>query len=227
MTDQPRSPFARLGRALGSLLPGARERRAQTEAYASAWDAHNATAMRANGPLWVALGDSTAQGIGASAHDRGYVGQLLGLLRTERDPAYRVVNLSRTGALTDDVLDRQLPALATIEQPVALVTCGIGSNDVLRRPKRLIVERFERLVAELPTGTVLANIPQGLGSGRTRAANALLAERAPAHGVIVADVHAHTGAPWTAKYAPDRFHPNDRGYQEWVAAFAAALEIDR
>ena len=37
--------------------------------------------MAAHGPLWVALGDSAAQGLGTGAPDRGYAGQLLSLLR--------------------------------------------------------------------------------------------------------------------------------------------------
>jgi hypothetical protein len=41
------------------------------------WDAQNERARHATGPLWIALGDSIAQGIGATAPDRGYVGQLL------------------------------------------------------------------------------------------------------------------------------------------------------
>ena len=42
-------------------------------------------ALAADGPLWVAVGDSMSQGIGASAPDRGWVGQLaehLALLRS-------------------------------------------------------------------------------------------------------------------------------------------------
>ena len=58
------------------LLPGVREVQAQVEPYARAWEEHNRAAVQADGPLWVVLGDSMAQGIGASAYDRGWPGQL-------------------------------------------------------------------------------------------------------------------------------------------------------
>jgi hypothetical protein len=45
-------------------------------------------------------------------------------------------------------------------------------------------------------------------------------------GLRIADVWAHTGPPWQGKYAADDFHPNDIGYRDWCAAFAAAIGID-
>ena len=36
-----------------------------------------------DGPLWVVLGDSTAQGLGAPTPDGGYVGQVLAGLREQ------------------------------------------------------------------------------------------------------------------------------------------------
>jgi acyl-CoA thioesterase I len=52
--------------------------------YRRYWEESNENARRADGPLWVAVDDSTAQGIGASAPDRGYVGQLLVRLRDKQ-----------------------------------------------------------------------------------------------------------------------------------------------
>jgi hypothetical protein len=77
-------------RLAGSLLPGSRLRRQQVAAYASAWDAHHGDG---SGPVWAVLGDSTAQGVGASAYDRGYVGLLAAHL-----PEHQVRNLSVSGA---------------------------------------------------------------------------------------------------------------------------------
>jgi lysophospholipase L1-like esterase len=37
------------------------------------------------------------------------------------------------------------------------------------------------------------------------------------------DVREHTAPPYRGLYA-DGFHPNDRGYAQWVAALSAALE---
>src|SRR4051794_31508287 len=86
--------FRRLWRGLGSYLPGARERRAQTTTYLAEWSDDNAAAQRATGPLWVVLGDSTAQGIGTSRRDHSYVSVVARALRERRDSSWRVVNLS-------------------------------------------------------------------------------------------------------------------------------------
>ena len=56
--------------------PGGRGGREQTQPYAAAWRHANEAALAADGPLWVAIGDSMTQGIGASAPERGWVGQL-------------------------------------------------------------------------------------------------------------------------------------------------------
>jgi len=63
------------------------------------------------GLLYVALGDSSAQGIGASRPERGYVGLVAQHVRESTGQPVLVINLSRSGARIDDVLDRQLPAL--------------------------------------------------------------------------------------------------------------------
>ena len=85
--------------------------------------------------LWVALGDSMSQGIGASAYDRGWAGQLSTRLRA-RGWEHRLLNLSVTGARVDDLVATQLPALEAAVQnagSAALVTVVIGSNDANRQ----------------------------------------------------------------------------------------------
>ena len=94
------------------------------------WTRQNENALAADGPLWVVLGDSTAQGLGASSPLHGYVGQVLNALRRTGSP-WRVLNLSRSGAQTRHVLEDQLPLVDGLTP--ALVTCGIGSNDILAR----------------------------------------------------------------------------------------------
>jgi acyl-CoA thioesterase I len=80
-------------------------------AYASHWNAHNDQILAESGPLWVVLGDSTAQGLGAPTPMGGYVGQVLAGLRLQTGQRWRVLNLSLSGALIRDVLRDQLPRL--------------------------------------------------------------------------------------------------------------------
>lgn len=215
-----------LGRVARGLLPGMRKVHAQVARYAAEWEKANGVALAGAGPLWVVLGDSTAQGIGAPSWDEGYVGQLRRALDDGSERRWRVVNLSRTGARTADVLDRQLPALESLSTPADLVTCAIGANDLVRRaPPGELDARLRAIMARLPERAIIATLPQGLGAERTEAANRLIRAEAPAAGLVVADVWARTGPPWHAKFAEDRFHPGVLGYADWTAAFADVLHL--
>ncbi len=215
-------------RLVQEAVPGLRRVRAQVPLYAQAWDTSNMAALApgaAAGPLWVVLGDSTAQGIGASAFDQGYVGQLRRILEGRTGQTWRVLNLSKSGARASDVVASQLPRLDALGTLPDLVTCAIGSNDVVRRTPLAQVEgELREIVARLPTGSVVATLPQGMWAERVAALNAIVRSAADEAGLVVADVFAHTGPPWRDKFAEDHFHPADLGYADWAAAFAEVVE---
>ena len=214
-----------LGRLVRLLHPGVRQVHAQVARYAAEWERANGTALDGAGPLWVVLGDSTAQGIGAPAWSEGYVGQLLRGLDEGAERPWRVVNLSRSGARAVDVLDRQLPALEAMSVPPDLVTCAIGANDIVRRtPPGQLEDLLRRIMDRLPEGAIIATLPQGLSRERTESANRVIREQAPAAGLLVADVWSRTGPPWHGKFAADGFHPGALGYADWAAAFAEVLD---
>jgi acyl-CoA thioesterase-1 len=216
-----------MGLLVRGAIPGLRRVHAQVPAYAKAWDDANALALAASGPLWVALGDSTAQGIGAPSPDQGYVGQVHRVLEARTGQAWRVLNLSKSGGRMSDVLADQLPRLEALEQAPALVTCAVGANDIVRRTPLAQAEREMReIMARLPAGAVIGNLPQGLGPTRIRALNDLIESEAAGAGLRVADVYAHSGPPWEGKFAEDRFHPGVLGYTHWAAAFTEALGLD-
>jgi hypothetical protein len=127
------------GRLMRTLRPGVAATLGLGSEYRRYWEESNERARQADGPLWVAVGDSTAQGIGASAPDRGYVGQLLVRLRDEQRRPWRVVNLSVTGARVADVVREQVPRINEVGEP-ELVTCAAGANDVIRVGFRRVVE---------------------------------------------------------------------------------------
>jgi acyl-CoA thioesterase-1 len=214
-----------LGRLVRTIVPALRTVHAQVARYAAAWDDANDVDMTGAGPLWVVLGDSTAQGIGAPTYTEGYVGQLRQALDEDAETPWRVLNLSKSGARAADVLDRQLPLLEALTAPPALVTCAIGANDIVRNrtPLPVLVDQLRRIMARLPEGAIIATLPQGLSRERTEAVNAIIRDEAPAAGLLVADVWARTGPPWRGKYAQDGFHPGVLGYADWAAAFADAL----
>jgi lysophospholipase L1-like esterase len=214
---------ARFGRLLRVVLPGVREVHAQVAAYAKEWEAANGRAIGGDGDLWVVLGDSTAQGIGAPSFDKGYVGQLRDVLDERSPNRWRIVNLSRSGARAADVLTTQLPTLESLGEAPRLVTCAIGANDLLRTPVDRLQEQMRTIMSRLPHGAIIATLPQGLRPARAVVVNDMIRSEAPASGLVVADVWAHTGPPWRGKLAVDGFHPGLTGYTDWARAFAEAM----
>ncbi len=209
---------------LALVLPGVRSVMEQVEPYARWWEDANRRALGSGRPLWVALGDSMTQGIGASAPDRGWVGQLAGDPPSAlRDVA--VLNLSFNGARVLDVLDRQLPALEQVRaigHDVALVTLLIGNNDLMSpRWSRRLPAATEQLLDAVPRGTVVATQP---GLQRSAVAfNRVVDARARAGAIRVADFRVPHMRDWRGRLAEDRFHPNDRGYAGMAEVVRHAL----
>lgn len=204
--------------------------RTQARSFADYWGEHNQRALAASGPLWVVLGDSTAQGLGASTPLHGYVGQAHAELVRQTGEPWRVVNLSRAGALASSVLVRQLPQLS--ELPAAdLVTCGIGSNDILSTPSRRLSDTVRTLIACLPDHAVVLDLPlpdkfwvvAGILTPRVARVNRTIDAAAMARGLRVAYLSRHFTPPWTGKFATDRFHPSDLGYRIQAKAVLEAI----
>ena len=218
-------PPGRLISVAGVFLPGVRAVQREVGPYAAAWERDNAEAVRSTGPLWVAIGDSMTQGIGATAHDRGYVGQLSEQL-THQNWRHRLVNLSVTGARVEDVLDRQLPALEALmasQGAPALVTAVIGSNDIfVRRYRERLLERFTEMLDRLPQGAVVSNLPNP--HQEARQIDEMLQRRQREGRLVLADMLRDGPRSWRGKLAADKFHPNDRGYAEMAAAFERAFD---
>jgi lysophospholipase L1-like esterase len=210
-----RSPgwFLRVARR---LLPGVGLVENEIKPYAQAWQERNLEALAAADPLWVVLGDSLSQGVGASSIEHSWV------LETQSALAghgfrYRIVNLSFSGARVSDVLSRQIPALAGLSAAPELITVLIGSNDIIRRDLRArLPEHYRAMLAALPKGALVATVP------RTRGAqvevNRIVHEAEAAGAVVAVPLHFTPGAR-----APDHFHPDDAGYAAIAADFTAAI----
>ena len=145
---------------LGRWTDGVTAMRGDCAVFASHWQAHNHRIVTETGPLWVVLGDSTGQGLGAPSPEGGYVGQVLAELRLRTGLPWRVLNLSVSGALTRDVLHGQLPRLPAAPD---LVTCGIGANDVLYTAPAKLLRDLRALVAAIPDRTVVLDLPLPTG----------------------------------------------------------------
>ncbi|WP_299445026.1 SGNH/GDSL hydrolase family protein [uncultured Phycicoccus sp.] len=212
-----------LTRGLSLVLPGVRRVGAQVEPYARAWAEHNHRALSAPGRRWVVLGDSMAQGVGASAWNAGWVDQLRARLASHGHPLV-VVNLSATGARTADVVEQQLPVLrdlppAASTEATDLVTVLVGSNDLFAGGghRERLPDEFGRLVRALPRAAVVATLPQPRAAARR--ANRHVQDAAGRGDIVMVDMRAEGPSSWRGRLAPDFFHPNDAGYAEMARAF--------
>ena len=184
--------------------------------------------------VYVALGDSTVEGIGATSADNNYVGRLDARLR-ERYPRAHTVNLGVAGATSWDVLEDQL-ARAVALRP-HLVTLSIGPNDITAKvPAETYAANLDAILGRLAADTeavVVVNLLPDLAvtprfRNRDKAAlvaqlsaqfNEVVARTAKRHGALVVDLYAASrrevpGHP--ELLAADGYHPSDLGYARWA-----------
>lgn len=185
-------------------------------------------AKSAGDVLYVAMGDSAAQGIGASAPDRSYVGLIAEHIATVTGRTVRTVNLSVSGARVADAVSIQLPAFRRVRPEV--VTVAIGANDVGAFEPVAFERGLRKLFSALPPHAIVADLPYFYLPHNERIvarANAIVRAVASEFALTVAPLHATTrraGARGALTlFAKDLFHPNDRGYRVWADAFTPAL----
>ena len=179
--------------------------------------------------LYVAIGDSTAQGIGASRPGRSYVGVVAAYIRASTSRRLRVVNLGISGATVGIAIAKELPALAKLRPD--LVTVSIGANDMPTFEPARFQSQIEQLFDALPPHAIVADLPTFYflpAERQVRVANAILRAAAAERNLRVVDLHAtmaRQGA-WgvITQFAGDLFHPNDRGYRVWASPFLAAVD---
>lgn len=193
--------------------------------------------------VYVALGDSTVQGIGASSRDANYVSRLHARLR-ERYPRARMVNLGVGGATSGDVVKRQLGR--SVELKPHLLTLSVGPNDITSRVSvKTYAENMETILGRLTRDTdavIVINLLPDLAvtprfRGREVASivgrlstefNDALTRVAERHGAAVVDLYAASrrevpGHP--ELMARDGYHPSDLGYARWAELMWDAVRV--
>jgi lysophospholipase L1-like esterase len=196
---------------------------------------------RAASLRYVALGDSTVEGIGASAPERTYVRRLHARLREVYARA-EVENLGVAGATSFDVLHEQLPR--AVRRRPDLVTLSVGPNDITGR---IVVDAFERNVETIfrtlrarRETVVVATLLPDLGvtprfRGRPEAPtvarrslefNRALQRVATPHGVVLVDLYGPSRDEVPRRpelVAGDGYHPSDVGYARWAELMWATI----
>lgn len=192
--------------------------------------------------VYVALGDSTVEGIGATTASAHYVARLAERLRAVY-PHTRATNLGVAGATSGDVVATQL------EQAIALapdlVTLSIGPNDItgrvsVREYERHVDAIFTRLRTQTTAVVVVNLLPDLAVTPRFRRDpareavgrlsiefNEALSRRAREHGVEVVDLYGPSRSEVMARpelIASDGYHPSDLGYARWAELLWAGIE---
>jgi lysophospholipase L1-like esterase len=207
---------SRFLRAASRLLVGVGKVEQQVAPYAASWHERNIAALGSAGPLWVVLGDSISQGVGASSVEQGWVPQA-GRILAGQGIHYRIVNLSISGAIITDVIEREIPAMSGLAAAPALVTVFIGSNDILHHDLRAsLAAHYQALIDALPAGSLIAVTSQARGA--LAEINRTVAAAAATGAIQAVPVRIAAG-----KRAEDHFHPSDDGYALIAADFAAAI----
>ncbi len=211
----PRRSTGPLSRLMSRASSAVNEIELQREPHASFWDAWNIETIRSDGPLWIALGDSTSQGIGTPDPADGWIPQTLDRLRDSTGNPWRVINLGITGAQFGDIVEHELPRLAELRSAghePSLVTHLAGANNLMAPgswPRTL--RDVRTILAAIPDGSVVAKV------GVSSAFNSLIARRI--NGEIdrsAQDRPLHLFWPWDWPsrdgLAGDKFHPSAKGY---------------
>jgi acyl-CoA thioesterase-1 len=188
--------------------------------YSAYWDEK---AKESGDITYLALGDSAAQGIGATHPLKGYVGLIVKNIEEKSGKSVRTVNISKTGAKMDDYLKEQAPKISSIEADI--VTIEIGANDITNYNADDFRAKFKQVLATLPSGSYVANMPlfnsRPGSTENAKQASAIIREELIAYPELVfVDLQSETEQHQNILgFAPDLFHPNNISYKNWANAF--------
>lgn len=203
----------------------------QLSRYKRYWEASNAQADK-SGFVYVAFGDSAAQGVGATRPQNGYVGLVAKELTGERGEPVQTINLSKSGAKVGDVLKVQLPIYENLKlKKTPIITMEIGANDILSFDAKQFENEMDAVMKRLPKSAVVSDVPFFGGTRfksmqpRVVQANEIMSRLAQKHGLKLVPLHdkvkSNTGL---RTLAVDIFHPSDKAYREnWAPTFLAGI----
>ncbi len=193
------------------------------------------------GLVYVALGDSTVLGVGASSPQINYVSRLFTRLRAAY-PKAQVTNLGVGGATSADVVRDQLPGALALHP--RLVTISVGPNDITQlRGVGEFAQNMDGLFLTLTRDTLAAVVmnllpdlavsPRFSGDERVLAGrqtvlfNDALQAAARRYGLQLVDLYtaSQQDIPTHPEYvSADRYHPSDAGYARWAELFWRGVE---
>jgi lysophospholipase L1-like esterase len=190
---------------------------------------------------YVALGDSTVVGVGASDAQRNYVSRLADRLGSIY-PHARMANLGVSGATSADVAAGQLSRAVEL-QPV-LITLSVGPNDIMQgKDAQQYEHNLDTIFSTLAQATdavVVVNLMPDLAaaprfpaelkqtiSKQTAGFNAALEHAAGKYDVEIVDLYTPSQQEMPThpeRVSGDQYHPSDAGYARWAELMWQAIE---
>lgn len=192
------------------------------------WKELAAMPVPENALVYVALGDSTAQGVGAADPMEGYVGQFANKLSAQTGQPVHIVNISKTSAVAKDVVQNQIPQIANYNPDV--VTVAIGGNDILNdSEKKILFDELAVIAKRVPPRTLIADLPT-FEHGQQREtgldSRTYVKDLAIKHNLIYVPINEATEPKfWDLdQYAIDFLHPSVKQYTIWANTFWHAYQ---
>jgi acyl-CoA thioesterase-1 len=196
--------------------------------FKSYWLKHNQKTATDGELIYVVLGDSTAQGIGAISPKQSFPYLVARWLQKQTGRPVRIINLSLSGAKVQNVIQDQIPQLNRIGPP-HIVTVAVGANNIFKFNAESFESQMRTLLMMLPRESYIATVPSFGGFWQSQdwkcvQASQLIEKLVKATNHHTADMyndtHSHTNV---FDYAPDIFHPNARAYKKWAVTFEKAM----
>ncbi len=199
----------------------------------------SATLGQGSSIKYIAIGDSTAVGVGASTVGNTYTYRIAQHLSQSHTVDYR--NIAVSGAKTRDLIDTQLAGAVAFQPDI--ITISVGANDVthLKDEDQILANIqtiLETLTAKTDAQIFVANIPivdrvplfpypvKKLWGHRVHRLNSRIIGLNNDR-VHVVDIHEFGWNRYPdirTTFAKDQFHPNDEGYNNWTNAFLTQMD---
>lgn len=183
--------------------------------------------------VYVALGDSSVEGIGATSPDKSYPAILHNhLQKKHKKTEYH--NLGRSGVRIKNVISEQLPRLIDLNPD--LVTISIGVNDIRGRVnvkhfkkdlkylvETIMIETNAKIVINnLPDFSLLPQLPLYLrivAKVIIKKFNKAIETVSNEFKLVLVDIYEDSkthAKKWRDYISEDGFHPSDAGYALWA-----------
>lgn len=183
--------------------------------------------------VYVALGDSAAQGVGCENVQDSYVALFASYLRRATQRRVIVLNFSISGAIASTVVNTQIPQLLATGLTPDIITLDIGGNDVFASEGQStgdFQQQMEIILKSLPARGFISEVPPAKPLPADKRAiemnDIVIQTVSESDHILVPMRHLGDVPLWRTLMirAEDGFHPNTDTYRQIAAEFVRMAE---